>query len=523
MQIHLGREGFYTVKNRKTFFQGRSWLRLLFLLMLSLLLVMLICSSLQLKQKLHPDDPLDVFLNHMNGRVPALMKQYQIPGCSIALVQNGEIVWLEAYGYADLEKGRVLTVDTPMRVQSISKSVTAWGVMKLVEQGAIDLDAPVTQYLKTWSFPGSVYSPESITVRRLLSHTAGLPLGDIFTIYSPGEEMPSLKEKLTLEAVPVREPGTAFSYSNTGYNFLELLIEEVTGRGFSEYMEAEILLPLGMESASFDWDDRAMNPAPPTGYALNGAPAPVYVYPEKASGGLFAPAEDIARFAVSGMIENPVLDGKSMELLYTPVSDKIGIYGLVFDAYGFGHYIEILPNGMRSVSHGGQGSGIMTHFQSVPETGDAIVILTNSQRSWPFISFLLREWARWRGFPSVGMGKIIWGRYGLSVIILLLTSAGFLLLLPVFAAFFRQKVRKRGADFSRIRWGRAFVAFAIIGVLIWSVCQKYLFLTSVFPVLSSWLGMALLFFAVALFFHALLPSVYVRRYDICAGRGRFNP
>lgn len=238
--------------------------------------------------------------------------------------------------------------------------------------------------------------------------------------------MPSLKEKLTQEVVPVMEPGIAFSYSNTGYNLLELLIEEVNGQDFSEYMRMEVFQPLAMKGASFNWDS-TMLPAPPTGYDLNGNPVPVYIYPEKASGGLFATAEDIAMFAMAGMGDNPVLSTESIELLYTPVEDKIGVYGLVFDAYGLGHYIEKLPNGMLSVSHGGQGSGIMTHFQAVPETGDAIVILTNSQRSWPFIASLLSDWAQWRGFPSVGMGKIIWGRYALSATIGMLIAVGFML------------------------------------------------------------------------------------------------
>ena len=136
---------------------------------------------------------------------------------------------------------------------------------------------------------------------------------------------------------------------------------------------------------------------------------PVYLYPSKASGGLFATAKDIARFVAAGLKETPVLNSESVKQVYQPVSHEIGIYGFVFNAYGLGHYIEKLPNGMSSVSHGGQGNGIMTHFQSVPETGDAIVILTNSQRSWPFIAYVLSDWAQWRAFPSVGMGKIIWG------------------------------------------------------------------------------------------------------------------
>lgn len=180
--------------------------------------------------------------------------------------------------------------------------------------------------------------------------------------------MPSLRKKLTQEAILFREPGTGFSYSNVGYHLLELLIEEVT--------------------------DKALRNA-----------------------------EDIARFAAASMQENPMLSADYVEWMYATDSRTIGVYGLVFDAYGFGHYIETLPNGLRSVSHGGQGKGIMTHFQSVPEIGDAFVILTNSQRSWPFISYLLSDWAQWRSFLSVGMGRIIWGQYGLSAIIGMLLSA----------------------------------------------------------------------------------------------------
>ena len=317
--------------------------------------------------------------------------------------------------------------------------------------------------------------------------------------------MPSLKEKLTQEVVPMIEPGIAFYYSNTGYNLLELLIEEVSGRDFTEYMQMEVFLPLGMKRASFNWDS-TMLPAPPTGYDLTGKPVPVYVYPEKASGGLFATAEDIVRFAMAGMRNNPVLSTESIELLYTPASDKIGIYELVFDAYGLGYYIEKLPNGMLSVSHGGQGSGIMTHFQAVPETGDGIVILTNSQRSWPFIAYLLSDWAKWRGFPSVGMGKIIWARYALSAIIGMLMAMGFMLFLRVLAAFYRRKSRQKRFDFYGRQWIQALVALAIIGFLLWCAMQKYLFLTSVFPILSFWLGAALLMFAVMLLFHALLSG-----------------
>ena len=468
------------------------------LLLLISTLVALLSGSLLIKKNVQAEAPIDEFKAHMDERIPALMKQYSIPGCNIALVKDGEIAWTEGYGYADVDSGRALTTDTPMSVQSITKSVTAWGVMRLVEKSLIDLDTPVSQYLRSWQFPLTDYPTEKITTRQLLSHTSGMPLGDFTNTYSPGEEMPPSRDVMTGEAVLTREPGMGFSYSNTGYNLLEILIEDVTGQGFSEYMRTEVLLPLGMKSAFFDIDTTAQ-PYPPMGYNLRGEPVPVYLYPSKASGGLFATAHDIARFAAAGMQENPVLRVESINRMYQPETQKIGIYGLIFEAYGFGHYIEKLPNGVLSVSHGGQGNGIMTHLQAVPETGDAIVILTNSQRSWPFIAYVLSDWAQWRGFPSVGMGRIIWGHYGLCVVIGILVSASLLVILRMVSTFYQQK--RMGFRLLRVS-----AASILLGILIWCACQEYLVVSSVFPVLSVWLAGAVFVFSMVLLLSVVLPA-----------------
>ena len=187
-----------------------------------------------------PQSSAEEFTEYLDQRIPELMDLYKIPGSSLALVQDGRLVWTAAYGYSNLEREERLTPDTPMRVQSISKSLTAWSILKLAEEGWIHLDAPVDSYLKSWNLPDSPLDSRKITIRQLLSHTSGLPLGDVFTLYAPGEPMPTLQEKLTKEVHPIREPGEAFSYSNTGYNLLELVIEEVTGQPFSDYMAREI-------------------------------------------------------------------------------------------------------------------------------------------------------------------------------------------------------------------------------------------------------------------------------------------
>ena len=465
----------------------------------------LISGALRIGNDVRTSFHVDSYKDHMDQIIPGLMKKYGIPGCSIAIVTNYEVSWTQSFGFADMSSGRVLTSSIPMSVQSISKSITAWGVMKLVEKGRVDLDAPISGYLKSWQVPWSCVQTEKITTRRLLSHTAGMPLGDFTDIYAPGVEMPSLREKLTQEAIISREPGSGFLYSNVGYHLMELLIEEVSGQSYTEYMRSEVLLPLGMNSAAYAPEN--MDQYPPTGYNLAGEPVPVYVYPEKASGGLFATAGDLARFLVAGMTNNTVLSSKYVELMYSPESRKIGIYSLVFDAYGLGYYLETLPNGVRSVSHGGQGNGIMTHFQSIPAMGAAIVVLTNSQRSWPFIANLLSAWTRWQSIPSVGMERIIWGQYGLSALIGMLISAS--VLIVVHHLLNVKKDRQ-----TVYAWFKVGMATILLGAKIWCKSQAYLMISSVFPLLSPWIGDAMVVLSAVLLLDVLLPVVIGKEMDL---------
>lgn len=461
-------------------------------------------------RKIVPHSPSEEFAAYLNVRVPKLMELYGIPGASIAVVRDGQIVYTAAYGDADQKTGRKMRVDMPMRVQSISKSVTAWALLKLAEEGKLNLDDPVEKYLKGWKLPPSDYPPDGITVKGLLSHTAGLPLGDVFTIYSPNEAMPSLKESLTQSAIPFQMPGKGFSYSNVGYNLLELLIEEITGRDFAEYMKNEVLYPLGMNDSDFEWSQKSLASVP-LGYTLDGNPVSPYRYPERASGGLIATAEDIARFCIAGMpifSDQQVLKGSALEQLYFPRANRLGIYSAVFDAYGFGYYIERFADGKQGVSHGGQGTGWMSHFHAVPETGDAIVILTNSQRSWPFISSLLNGWAHWCGFSPPHMTRILlgecilWGLVGLIAAITLCLIANIV-----------WKMAKGNLRFISIKHVviplpifKIGISLFILAILLWAFCQKYLFLTAIFPVSSIWLGVCAAVFALTLLIDSLFQT-----------------
>ncbi|MEA2021207.1 MAG: serine hydrolase domain-containing protein [Candidatus Caldatribacteriota bacterium] len=501
---------------------NRLWVRILVVLIISFVLVFP-ASKLYPTKGVETHASLEKFVDHLDERIPLLMKDYDIPGVNIAFVQKGETAWSRAYGYADLEEGRKMTIDTYCRTQSISKSVTAWGVMKLVEQGKIDLDHTVELYIKNWEFPETEFSEGKITVRQLLTHTSGMPQGVVgpSRCYSPEEDKPTLEESLSKEAIPEQEPGQSFVYSNVGFHLLELLIEEVTGRDFAEYMNEEVFIPLGMHNSTFTWSEE-LEPAVPVGSDLKGNPVPVYVYSEKASGGLLATAEDVATFISAGMTnfnytDHDVLNTQNINKLYTPSTGRPGIYGLVFNSYGFGHFIETLPNGKQAVSHGGQGYGLMTHFHSAPETGDGIVILTNSQRSWPFIAYILTDWAEWSGFSSVGMSKIILGQ---KVIWTLIGLIWFIFLWQVWRLgqgliSGRRQFAPLSKESRLLRLVQSSLFIILMSGLLWSINQDYLFISSVFPIASSWLGFSIFLFAVVLLLSALFPCIEDKIKSIC--------
>jgi CubicO group peptidase (beta-lactamase class C family) len=162
------------------------------------------------------------------------MEKYRVPGTAASLVRNGEVVWSEGYGLADRDRGVPVTADTVFQVASISKAVTSWGVMRLVESGQLELDAPVEQYLTRWHLPPSNYDASGVTIRRLLSHSAGLSVMG-YPGLRPEIQLPSLEESLSGnnggagEVRIIMEPGTQFSYSGGGFTLLQLIIEEVTG------------------------------------------------------------------------------------------------------------------------------------------------------------------------------------------------------------------------------------------------------------------------------------------------------
>lgn len=462
----------------------------------------------------HSNDSVAEFSAYLDEEIPILLGKYIIPGACIALVHEGKIVWSNAYGFADLEHNRSMTLDAVCRVESISKSVTAWGAMRLVENGMLDLDTPIRKYLHNWTLPETKFDQERLTLRSLLSGTSGLALGTIGkkVEFYPNSPLPTLIDYLNEEVKFLNEPGSRFMYSNVGFNMIEFIIEEVTGRKFSDYMSEEILFPLGMKHSSFSWDP-SFHASIPTGYELDGISVPPYVYPASASGGLFATVEDIARFVSAGISapqysHNSVLKRETIDLIHEPSVEIPGLFGLVAEHYGFGHFIETLSDGRKAIWHGGQGHGWMTHFHSIPESGDGIIILTNSQRSWPFMAQILTDWSEWLEIEPVKMGRISSAAKVLWLFIILVFLVSVLQTYRLISGILsgRKSFETLSLKYHFKSLFQILISLTLIGFLAWIAFQPYLFVSSIFPTTSNWAAYSILAFSTINAISAFFPT-----------------
>ncbi|MEM6424574.1 MAG: serine hydrolase domain-containing protein [Cyanobacteria bacterium P01_D01_bin.128] len=328
-------------------------------------------------------------------------KETKLGSAALILIQEGEVVVAHSFGIVNAEEKTPVKVDqTLYQMASVSKLVTAWGVMKLVEDGTISLDKPVNQYLNRWKFPASQYS-DQVTIRHLLSHTGGLD--DLFGYagFLPDESIQSLEDSLTLTQDPAsgkprgvtvaREPGQRWLYSGGSYTVLQLLIEDVTQQSFSAYMETAILKPLGMEASSFDWDAIAASGRTDelaTSFDDKLQSSPHRRYTATAAASLYTTAQDMARFVQAYSQENSVLKQETLKQMMQPQSGTDQNWGLghiLYVAAGADEYV---------VGHDGGNLPALGHTVRVnPATGNGIVLLVSGNSG--LASQLGDDWVYW--------------------------------------------------------------------------------------------------------------------------------
>ena len=316
------------------------------------------------------------------------------PGLAVALVHHGQVAWAAGWGAADQATGQPVTVTTRFQVASLSKPVAAWGVLRLVEQGRIGLDDPVVGHLRRWRPPPSPFQADRITVRRLLSHTAGLSVHG-YTGQTPDQPLPSIAASLSGEtggSFPVElleVPGRHWQYSGGGYSILQLLTEQLTGQPFAGYMQAQVLEPLGMTASSFQWQRNAATAYP---HDADGGRIPDFTFAEQAAAGLVTTASDLARFltaALPGPGGQPpgrgVLSPAGVRLALTAAPATDGRWGL---GYGLG----LLPTGDRLAYHEGANRGWRAGLALLPDRRAGIVVLANGDSGTAPIDAVVQQW-----------------------------------------------------------------------------------------------------------------------------------
>ena len=237
------------------------------------------------------------------------MEHYNVPGVSVAVINNDEIEWFKGYGTLEVGSKKPVTPDTLFQAASIGKSLTAAATMHFVEEGYFSLDENVNDRLVSWKVPENKFTEqENVTLRRLLSHTAGMSVHG-FRGYSEGEKIPTLRQildgKPPANNKPIRVdkmPGKAFSYSGGGFQIVQQLFEDVQNEPFSVIMREAILKPAGMTSSAYELslsDDRKNIAA--VAHDLKGRPAAGKWHDLAcfgAGGGLWTTPADLARFGI---------------------------------------------------------------------------------------------------------------------------------------------------------------------------------------------------------------------------------
>ena len=333
------------------------------------------------------------------------MDKRGIPGLSIAVIDSGRIVLSRAYGVTKRGTTTPVTTGTLFLAGSISKAVTAVGAMRLVERGTLQLDRDVNEQLVSWKVPDTtVAAGEKLTVRELLSHSAGLNVHG-FPGYALTAPFPTLVQVLdgakpaNTQAIRiVQRPGVRWEYSGGGYTILQQLMIDVTHQPFDEYMMREVLTPAGMMASTFAQPlPASYAPNAATGHTDDGAPVPSgwHAYPEMAAAGLWTTPTDLAKFAMS---LQRAFHRDNATFLSADRADQMLSYQRN-DFMGLGVFLR--GNNVRlEFSHGGRDEGFDASMTATALTGQGVVIMINANDNSAAVERIQRTVAHMYNWPN---------------------------------------------------------------------------------------------------------------------------
>ena len=348
--------------------------------------------------------------DHPPCAIAQRMAQTCTPAVSVAVVDDFELAW--ARGFGERSAGEQAAADTPFQCGSISKPVFAVAVMKLVEAGTVDLDTDVNDYLTSWRVPANDEWQPRLTLRQLLSHTAGTTVHG-FPGYPASGPWPTIPQ--ILQGVPPANtqpivvdvlPGTQFRYSGGGTTIAQLVVTDVTRISFPELMRELVLGPVGMADSTYE------QPAPTAftrrvakSHPWNGTETPgnYHVYPEMAAAGLWTTAADLARLGAEMM---RTLRGSSSRLGLTQetvdsmLRPQLPNQEIGQDFVGLGWFCYGKDETFR-FGHNGGNHGYLATMLMLPAIGKGVVVIVNSIQGWMLPGEITAAVGREYGWPTL--------------------------------------------------------------------------------------------------------------------------
>jgi len=329
-----------------------------------------------------PPRPSDVLTPaKLDELVPRLMATCHVPGVSIVGIERNRIAWRRQYGVCEAGKNRTVDENTLFEACSMSKPVFAYAVLKLVEQGRLDLDRPLVEYLDSPYLPDEPRH-RAITARMVLCHTCGLP-----NWRKKGEPLRVLFD-----------PGSRFEYSGEGFKYLEHVVQHITGEPLDKWIRRSLLDPVGMKTSSYVWNDRVAARVA-SGHDERGrvkTSGPRFLEPNAAAS-LFCSPSDYAMFLLEMMrpdrSASHSLGGPMLRQMLTRASVATGRQPVKRLStatsksvhFGLGWQIDATPLGDRFYHGGTNGGGFRCYSEFDPRQGRGIVIMTNGldgKRLW---------------------------------------------------------------------------------------------------------------------------------------------
>ncbi|HWI16107.1 MAG TPA: serine hydrolase domain-containing protein [Vicinamibacterales bacterium] len=328
------------------------------------------------------------------AEIAAMLKQFNVPGVSIAVIKDFQIDWARGYGLADVDAGTPVTADTMFQAASISKPVAAMVSMRAVQDGRFTLDQDVNTILKSWKLPGGEFTKNRpVTPRGLMSHTSGTGDGFGFPGYAIDAPLPTLqqiadglppsnRQQVRLE----RPPMTGFKYSGGAVTIQELALVEARGKPLSQLARDWVLAPIGMTNSTFEQPLPASREAQAArAHNRQGARMgdPWHVYPEHAAAGLWTTPTDLAKFLIE---VQKTLAGQSTRVLSRAMMLEM-VTPVGVGPYAVGFSVEKLGEGWY-FGHGGSNWGFQCGMTAHRLKGYGVVIMTNGDNGGALVQAL---------------------------------------------------------------------------------------------------------------------------------------